>query len=426
MIGREELKEVFATLGANKLRTALTGFAVGWGILILVLLLSSGAGISNGIYRSMSMSGMDNAGVRVAFGWMSVPYNGFPKYYEPKYTTQDIEEVRRHLGDKVRSVSGYHETWGQNASYGGRMAQLPVLGVNEEMPQVRHIQLLTRDSRFINASDVSELRKVVVLAESAAKKLFGTPQGAVGKDVEMDKVIYRVIGVCKNDMGGKGHSYVPLTTAQLMSKRYHINGFFALMPSLKTEEQEKAFREQLVKIFAPLKGFSPQDDTLFWIRSRAQDLEMFDDVSGGIDTFLWIMGLSTLFIGLVGVVNIMQISVAERKKEIGIRKALGAKPRSILGMVLTESVFVTLISGLIGLSAGVGLVALITQIMEATGIGRREIIEGSFTLELLVNPIITPSTALGAVLVMVVGGLLAGYFPARRALRVPTVEAMRG
>lgn len=426
MIGREELKEVFATLAANKLRTALTGFAVGWGILVLVLLLSSGAGISNGIYRSMSMSGMDNAGVRVQFGWMSIPYNGFPEDYEPKYTEQDVAEVRRQLRDKIQVISPYQAFWGKSASYEGRMTRLDILGVNAELAQVKHIQLLTRDSRFINATDVNDMRKVIVLAEAAAKKLFGSPKQAIGKDVEISRVIYRVVGVAKNDKGGQGNSYMPLTTVQVMTKKYHITGFYALMPSLQTDEQARAFRKQLTKLFAPSKGFSPEDDTVFIISSRAQDLEMFGQISGGLDAFLWIMGLSTLFIGLVGVVNIMQISVAERKKEIGIRKALGAKPRSILTMILTESVFVTLISGLIGLSAGVGLMALITQVMQSTGVGRREVMNGAFTLEIFVNPMITPGTAMGAVLVMVVGGLLAGYFPARRALRVSTVEAMRG
>ncbi|KGN68412.1 ABC transporter permease [Porphyromonas sp. COT-239 OH1446] len=431
MIHNEQLKEIFATLSANKIRTILTGFAVGWGIFILIILLSSGAGIRNGIYHNMGISGMDNAAVSIRFGWMSKPYNGLPRYYQPNFILEDAALIQQMMGNRIQGIAPYSSSWAEG-KYQERVAELQLTGCTEALKQVKHVQLQTKSSRFINASDHNDKRKVIVLCDFIANNLFGSAEEAIGKEVHLWKIAFRVVGVYKGDRRRWSDNYIPLGTMHALNLDYSsrkqtnaIRGVEVLAPSIDTEQATKGLREELLALFAPLKGFAPDDMSVISVRSRAEDLKIFQKVSSGITGFLWVIGLSTLTIGLVGVINIMQTTVTERRREIGIRKALGAKPRSILSMILTESVLITLISGLVGLCIGVGLMALIDSIMQRTGIGQQSIANGEFTLQLFMHPVITVETAISAIFVMTLGGLLAGYLPARKALKIPTVEAMR-
>lgn len=196
-----------------------------------------------------------------------------------------------------------------------------------------------------------------------------------------------------------------------------------LNPTIRSAEDEKRLQTDVTALAARLKGFDPTDTNAIDVNSVASMLSSIDQLTSGLDIFLAIIGGSTLLIGIIGVVSIMQIAVSERKKEIGIRKALGAKPRDIISMILWESSLVTLISGLVGLVLGVGLMAWVSYLMQELGLGTTTIDEQ--TSYLFVNPLITFKTALGTLMVMVISGVIAGYLPARRAIRVPVVEAMR-
>lgn len=428
MLGREQIREIVATLSMNKLRTILTGLAVGWGVLILVILLSSGTGISRGIMRNISAQGLNNSAVDISFGYLSEPYNGLPRWYEPAYHIDDCYEIQRQM-PQIQLVAPYNNRWGIRVSYADRAGETYLFGVTEAYSQVRHLKYKVSSSRFINTRDEREIRKVIVLNDYLARSLFNTEEAALGKQVMISGSGYTVIGVHEDSYGENGKSYIPLSTMQIMRlsgsdhRTNQVWGMQALCPSIDSDEAEEAFDQALTQICAGMKGFSPSDERAIRVDSQAAMLGTMKQVFFGIDLFLWLIGLSTLIIGVVGVINIMQIAVTERKREIGIRKALGAKTKDIIGMVLTESVFITLISGLMGLVVGVGIMALVDYIMVVNGWGVKEI--GSFKSYLFINPNITVSTAIGAILVMMLGGLLAGYLPARKALRIPTVEAMR-
>lgn len=417
------------TLSTNKLRTILTGFAVGWGVLILVILLSSGMGLSNGIRANVAQSGLNDTSVDITLGSISKPYNGLPRWYTPRYTSEDVELIRRLNSDVISFVAPYRESWGGTMMAGERSADGRLMGITSALERVRRVELLTPTSRFINARDELECRKVVVLNSAIATNLFGSPDLAIGKTVTIKKTALTVVGVYKSSNGSWGANYIPLRTMQTLGLYSDglpaacISGIYALCPDLHTEEQENALRDRIVAQMAARKGFDPTDTDAVWTRSQATNLTMANKIYAGIDFFLWVIGLSTLAIGVVGVINIMQIAVTERKREIGIRKAIGAKPRDLIVMILAEAVVITLISGLIGLVVGVGIMAGIDAVMAQAGIGTQTI--GESTSSLFLSPVIDLPTSIAIVLTMVVSGLVAGYLPARKAVRVPTIEAMR-
>lgn len=430
MIGREELHEFWATLGANKLRTTLTGFAVGWGIFLLVVLLSAGQGVNNGIKASLKSSGMTSQEITLRAGFVSEAVGALPRWHRLSLYQSDYEEICQVYPDKVELASAFINSYLTLAA-NGITDDRNIIAVEGTYAAIHQVKLLTANSRFINDKDQSEGRKVVVLPESSAKSLYQDWEQAVGRDILINGIGFRIIGICRDNNGKWSAAYIPLKTMQILyntmqgRKPNEIRGMTFICPSIQTEQQLDAFSEQLRRRFAPRWGCKAEDESILSLRSSAVRNEEMSKVSSGIDTFLWIIGLSTLVIGLVGVINIMQITVSERKREIGVRKALGAKPRDIITMVLIESVLLTIISGLMGLVVGVGVMRAVdyvrTELMQPTD--NLEII-GS-TPDLLLNPMISLPTALMALVVMLVGGLLAGYLPARRAVRIPVVEAMR-
>ncbi len=409
----------------NKLRTALTGFSVGWGILLLIVLLSSGAGLKNAVIKSSSNVGLNEQAVSLYFSRTTIPYNGLPRGYRPNYSFNDCEQIVKALPEIKRfapCVDIYSTISANNRSSSG-----VVLGTNSLFNEIKELQFFSSEGHFFNQVDMRENNKVIILPQGVAKNLFGDVKKVVGKEVRLESISYRVIGVYKTGSSSYNNPcYIPITTFSMLypyQAQYGIYKLMLLGPKILDDKDEEAFRQRFVKICASMKGFSPDDTRAVWLNSNGSQLRSMNKLFNGINYLLWIIGLSTLTIGLVGVINIMQIAVTERKREIGIRKALGAKSGDIISSILLESVFVTLISGLIGLVLGVGLMALLSQIMETTGLGTK-VIDGR-TAYIFYKPIIDLRTSILALTTMIVGGLIAGYLPARKAVRVPTVEAMR-
>lgn len=429
MLGREQIDEVLRALSANKLRTALTGFSVGWGVLLLVILLSSGAGLSNGIRSNLGKAGYSNQTAELIFESIEIPYRGLPKWYQPNYTVRDCQTIADQLSDVVKLHAPYRESWGNTFSAGKLSAKANLLGTIPDFGRLREIQFVVPGSRFINEEDERERRKVLIISDALARRIFSRIDEAIGKRVFIGQHAMTVIGVYKGDQGQWSNNFVPLSTLQALKlysdskSSYAISGMHMLVPSLRQESDEAQLKSRILAITSQLKGYSPEDSSSLSIYSQALQQAMFGQITMGLNAFMWIIGMSTLAIGLVGVVSIMQIAVTERKKEIGIRKALGARPRVIVEMILIESVLITLLSGLAGLAVGVGLMKLVNDLMTSTGLGTKQI--GDQGINLFLNPIINLPTAVSAVVVMVVGGLIAGYLPARKATRIPTVEAMR-
>lgn len=428
--GKEQMRELFATLGANKLRTILTGFAVGWGILLLVVLLSAGTGFSNGIRESFNTIGFNSESVECSVGWISTPINGHQKWSSPKITESDMHFLQESNAKTIKMATPVKEVYGLKVEANGVIQNARASGVRKEYNEIQHLKMLVKGSRFISDKDERESRKVVIISDVLATALFADKDKALGKTILINKIGFTVVGVCKAYYGQWTPMMMPLSTMRLLrfkrsTNRATIESIYMLCPSIKTEEQADSLKRVIIRQLAPRLGTSPDDENLVYLSSTAASNATMQGVLVGIDIFLWIIGLSTLIIGLVGVINIMQITVTERKRELGVRKALGAQPRDIIAMILTESVFITLISGLMGLVTGVGIMVVVDHYVMTMGIGDLSKQGDSMNGSLFLHPIITLGTAIGALLVMVLGGLIAGYLPARKAVKIPVVEAMR-
>lgn len=426
--GREQFVEIFTTLGANKLRTILTGFAVGWGVLILVVLLSAGMGVRNGISVNFLKSGLNNSSVEVEFGYTSEPYGGKPKWTDVALTQEQLPEMTKPFERELNTIVPYQETYGQISS-GERSEEGLLKGVGVGYNQIIAPMIKGGSrSRFINDRDEIEQRKVIVLSDHMARTLFDSEQEALGKTAFFNKIPFVIVGVYVGSNGQWSENIIPLSTMQTLklkggNKPFLLSGFHALAPGIRNSNDADDLEGRLLIQLARLQGANPEDNSLLSVHSQASMLSIMGKVLSGINTFLWVLGLSTLVIGVVGVINIMQIAITERKREIGIRKALGAKPRDIIAMVLVEAVFITLISGLMGLVVSVGLMAGADKLMTMMGIGAT--MTGDQMTYIFLKPIIDLPTAVATLITMVLGGVVAGYLPARKAVAIPTVEAMR-
>lgn len=268
---------------------------------------------------------------------------------------------------------------------------------------------------------------MIVLNHVVAQELFGSVSQSLGRTIMVKQSAFTVIGVYKGNNGRWSDNYIPLSTQNILTQDggqgEYLSGMVMLNPSVRTSDDEEDLHKRVTIAAARLKGFDPTDTNAIDVSSVASMLSSVDQLTSGLDLFLSLIGGSTLLIGIIGVVSIMQIAVSERRQEIGIRKALGAKPLDIISMILSEATLITLVAGLVGLMLGVGLMAGVSYLLQVFGIGNTTI-DGQ-TAYLFVDPIITLEAAIVTLVVMLISGLVAGYLPARRAVQIPVVEAMR-
>lgn len=423
MFDLDNLHELGATLRKNMLRTTLTGFAVAWGVLLLILLLSAGRGFQHGIRYNVEQFGMGTSAISFSTWRTGKEYGGYPKDRYIELTPADCDYLVKLNPDLIEGAAYYTNQWSYDVQYEDRTHSTPTKAVSGEYGNMVKTHLIK--GRFLSTSDDAMKRKVIVLCEQTADVLFGESISPIGKYVNLSQIPFLVVGVCKGEQGQFSPNYIPFATySGVFAKGFSLDcTLFMNCPSVRTEEDVERLKVLLNRQLAFRKGYDPTDMEVPYVDAPVTDMKMMDKIFNGMDVFLWIIGLSTLVIGIIGVANIMQVTVNERQREIGIRKALGAKPRAIINMILTEAVVVTLFSGLIGLVAGVGLMEFVSHWVQTTGVGSRQV-EG-ITLTLFRDPSIDLSTALLALIVMVVSGAIAGYQPARKAVRIPAVEAMR-
>ncbi|MCL1937966.1 MAG: ABC transporter permease [Candidatus Azobacteroides sp.] len=410
----ENWAEIVSTIKKNKLRTFLTGFSISWGILMFCILLSSGNGVRNGM-----MSNFGSRSVNSLQYWgrsTSVPYQGFPNNRPITLDEKDLELIKNHIpeaGDITPMIST-----NKMISYGTYNTNCSFTGVTPEYMRINEIKIVDNQGRFINGMDIKEHRKVAVINKRVREILFqnGDP---VGKLFIADGLGYTVIGVFEEDAWGNDESaYIPFTTAQLLyNQGWGMHDISFTLKNLKTEKDNKAFEEKFREKLSVIHHYDPSDKRAVGIWNQLQNYLQFLGLFNGISAFIWIIGIGTLLAGIVGVSNIMLITVRERTREIGIRKALGAKPSSILGSILMESVFITSIFGYIGMFLGVGLGELVSSILQSPGM--EEI------AHVISNPTIDVGVAIGAMITLILSGLAAGYFPAYKAVKIQPVEAMR-
>lgn len=415
MFDLDNWTEIFSTIKKNKLRTFLTGFSVSWGILMFCILLSAGNGLRNGMvssFGSRSVNSVQYWGRRT-----SIPFEGLHDNRRIVLDDKDLDYVKKRVPESVE-LSPMIETY-LDISYEGKSSNGEFVGIEPNYATINGVTIKDKQGRFLNVMDVKEKRKVVVINERLREILFGQDGVAVGKMIMAGKVSFMVIGVFQEQSwGNQEKAYIPLSTAQLLyngGHGYHDISF--TVKGLETEQANEDFENRFRQGHAAVHHYDPSDKRAIGIWNQLQNYLQFIGIFNGISAFIWIIGVGTLIAGVIGISNIMLITVRERTREIGIRKALGAKPSSILISILTESVFISAVFGYIGMFMGVGFGQLISSVLEQPGMEQIS--------NVIKDPTIDVRVAVAAMLVLILSGLIAGYFPALKAVKISPVEAMR-
>jgi putative ABC transport system permease protein len=416
---RELIKEIWSTSKRNKLRTSLTGFAVAWGIFMLIFLLGAGNGLINAQLQQ-STRFLANS-MRVFPGETSKAYKGLKEGRSITLNDKDILISNKTYGQYVDDVGGRLEQYNVNINYGDNyVASQSLVGVAPTHPKIDKTELIA--GRFINEIDMKEQRKNVVLSRSQAKELCKDYHSLVGKNVKISNLNFQVVGIYKDDESRNNtEAFIAYSTIKtIYAKGDDAGSLEFTIKNLKTREDNKQFEKNYRASINNNHQAAPDDERTIWLWNRYMDNIQMNQGIAIMQTALWIVGLFTLLSGIVGVSNIMLITVKERTREFGVRKAIGAKPWSILKLIITESIIITSFFGYIGMVCGVAA----NEIMDAT-IGHTTVDTGLFKAAMFVNPTVGIGTCIGATITIVIAGTIAGLIPAIKAARIRPIEALR-
>ena len=399
------LREIWESLRQNKFRTAMTGFAVVWGIFILVVLLGVSNGLENGMHANYG-SRLSNS-VDVWSSWTSIPYKGLPKERYMLFNDNHAQIIRSM--PEVELFSRVVSKYNVETVYSKESITLEVVGVESDYQHIFNKRLLS--GRFVNARDIAEREKVGVLDERAIEMLGVTADQILGAYIKVSNVRFRIVGVCEKGDRWQGASiYIPFSTHQSIFSTYREFGKMCMTMTSGTRDIEKKLKNLLA---GPMQ-FDKDDPRAIGVWTQEESVEEQGRVMGAIRLFILLLGLCTLISGAVGVSNIMLVSVRERTKELGIRKALGAPPATIMWSVVGESLIITTFFGFVGVLIGSGVVAIIRMVV-ANSQGAEQVLQ---------NPSVDLRAILIATLILVIIGVIAGAIPAYRAMRIKPIEAM--
>ena len=422
----ELLNEIWATARRNKLRTALTGFAVAWGIFMLIVLLGAGNGLIN---AQLKQSDRFLSSSMVVFGGeTSMAYQGLKEGRDIRLKQRDIATTASDFKEHVDAVGAQYRTAGV-ISLGQQYISTQICGVYPNHTQIDKVEMMY--GRFINDIDLREKRKVLVVSNKQAEELLAVPSAAasrqqierlIGRYVNIGSFAFKVVGIYKEQENGRADAF---SSYAAIKSIYGANTDDAgriefTFHGLPTEEANEAFEADYRQRLNLNHQAHPDDESAVWLWNRyTQNLQMETGL-GILRMALWIVGLFTLLSGIVGVSNIMLITVKERTHEFGIRKAIGARPWGILKLIIIESIIITTIFGYIGMLLGVGA----NEWMNAT-IGHTQVDAGLFKATMFVDPTVGIDVCIEATIVMVIAGTIAGLVPAMKAARIRPIEALR-
>ena len=412
------LTEIWQTARRNKLRTTLTGFAVAWGIFMIIVLLGAGNGLINATMK-MNSDYLTNS-IEVEGGRTSQPYKGMKEGRYIQLNTHDMEATETEFTENVDEVGACYYTSAVVAN-GENYKSIQIAGVYPVHTQIVKTHLIC--GRYINDIDVKERRTLLVLTDSQAKELEPKDyKTLLGKFVKVGNIQFKVVGIYKGRDEGWGNAYSSYSTIKGIygANTPSIGSIEFTFHGLNTEKANDDFEKDYRRRLNGMHQAHPDDKRAFWIwNNYTQSLQMNDGIAI-IHTFLWVIGLFTLLSGIVGVSNIMLITVKERTHEFGIRKAIGAKPWSILRLIIVESVIITTLFGYLGMLFGI----FANEYMDAT-LGHEVTDLGVQKLTLFVDPTVGLDVCIEATMVMVIAGTIAGLIPAYKASRIRPIEALR-
>ena len=413
------IQEIYGTIKRNKLRTALTGFAVAWGIFMLIVLLGAGNGLLNAFEQQSENMAMNS--FQIWPGQTSMPYQGLKEGRNIKLTEKELD-LTRQMTEHVTHASAILQQGGVNLSYKQDHLSIQLTGVMPNYPETNGLQL--KEGRFINQSDMKGKRKVIVVHEKTAEMLLGQEKSqAIGKYILASGIAYQIVGIYTTPMEEfSPTAYLPYTTLQLIyNKGDGVGSLVFLTKDINDLPASETFEKEYRTAISKVKQFDAEDRSAIWISNRFKQYLQQQTASDLLRTSIWVIGIFTLLSGIVGVSNIMLITVKERTHEFGIRKALGAKPYSILTLIIAESVTITTLFGYIGMIAGIAVTEYMNKV---AGEQVMDIGVGSATV--FVNPTVDLHIAIQATLTLIIAGTLAGFFPARKAVMIRPIEALRG
>ncbi len=409
MFDLDKWQEIFSTINKNRLRTFLTGFSVAWGIFMLILLLGSGKGLQNGAENQFAGNAINS--VWISPGKTSLPYKGYKPDRNIRLENDDFKDIQLHQkGVENLSARKYLQGSG-STTYNGKTGNFDILGCLPGEQEAEQITII--EGRFINQLDVNEAKKVACIGIDMKIELFGNDASPIGEYVNISGIPFKVVGYFSDQGGDRDvrRAWIPLSTHQkVFGDPMRVDRIVMTTGDASIEEAEQIVSELRTRLSQRL-NFDPTDERAVYIRNRAEFFQKFVQLFFGIRVFIWIIGCGTILAGIVGVSNIMMIVVKERTREIGIRKALGATSSSIIGMIMQEAIFITVVAGYIGLSLGVGL-------LEWAG----DMLQGN---KFFLNPEVDIKVAVGATVLLIISGSLAGFIPAIRASRIQPVVALR-
>ena len=419
---RDVFTEIWESVRRNKLRTCLTGFAVAWGIFMLIVLLGAGNGIMN--TTEANMAGINANTMEVYGNSTSKPYGGFKQGRYIELTERDMAlTAGPAFADHVDEVSATLSQSGFMMTYGKRYFSVGLTGVYPDYARMNRIEI--HAGRFINRGDLDACRKVIVITHLQARNFLGGKENydsLIGQRVKIGNLSFKIVGVrqaAENE--NDTEIYTPYTTLKgIFGKSDKIDMLSFTFHGLDTEAENEAFEKEYKRVLNTVHGAAPDDERAIWIRNSFRMNMQMNKGRDILEVFLWVVGLFTLLSGIVGVSNIMLITVKERTHEFGIRKAIGANPWSVMKLIIAESVSITAFFGYIGMVLGM----FACQLLDAT-VGSNPVELFGESIKVMQDPSVGLDVALEATLLLIIAGTLAGLIPARKAAKVKPIEALR-
>lgn len=400
------INEILQTLRNNKLRTSLTGFAVAWGIFMLIILLGMSRGVLNSFNDHASDQG--NNQITIYGGNTSMAFKGYKENRRIRLRETDLDVLESEYPDRVSMATSMVSIDTAEISTTRDYITGGITGVYPTVLKSRGVNITS--GRFINQRDLDERRKVLVISQTNAEVLFKNADTAVGSTVKCMGLAFNIVGIYDN--GGRSESYAPFTTVEnLAGNTGYIGNIRLDVKNLSTIQDGEALEQEVRSTLGRVHQFDSNDQSAVWIWNQFVQFLTMGGALKILNIAIWVIGLFTMLSGIIGVSNIMFVSVRERTHEIGIRRAIGAKPRNILVQIIFESVAITALFGYVGI---------------LLGIGGTELVDSMFgNSNFLKNPTVDIRLAIYVTIVLIIAGALAGLFPALRALKIKPVEALR-
>ncbi|NYJ26905.1 ABC transporter permease [Allomuricauda sp. ARW1Y1] len=412
MFDLERWQEIFDTIRKNKLRTFLTGLSVASGIFILVILLGFGQGMRNGIENEFKQDA--STSVWVWPGVTSKEYKGLNPGRRIQLVNENYDKASTMFNEDIEYSSGRIFVRGVSVNYGKEALIYGIQGVGSDFQFIDNAQMA--EGRFINYQDEISNGKVAVIGNKIKKDVFGNVETPIGEFIDISGIPFKIVGVFKEMREREEENiFIPISTAQrTFNGGNRINNMSFTLPPVDNFDAAVAqavnFKDDLKQYLQQTHTVAPDDTGAIEVWSAMEEAKRYYGLTNNIKLFFWFVGVCTIIAGVVGVSNIMMIVVKERTREIGIRKALGAKPWSIIAMILHEAIFVTAISGFGGLIFSMALLELVGPHIE---------------VDYIMNPSVNFNVAFSTVIVLIVAGTLAGFVPAYRAAKVKVIESLR-